>query len=186
VAATVATGSPANNRFRANSMRRATTYRWGAIPKVRVNARERVDVDAPDRRGCLAEPVGLAEVRVQEVAEGRRNVGIGSGREVAPGLAEVTLELLGDMTHQRLRLERVIGMAQRGVEPMHHREQRRIIDVGFVGGATDQMGAEHIGSHVQHPLAEPGLRRGPSVVHHVRGRRVMRAEPTPRSYRSRS
>ena len=112
VAATVATGSPVSRRLRANSMRRAITYRCGAIPNDRVNARESVEVEAPIVAAASLSRYGSAEVRVQQIAEGPRDLGIGATPAIGRRLAEVTMELFGDQAHQRLGLERIVGLTQ--------------------------------------------------------------------------
>lgn len=121
----------------------------------------------PDRGRCFSEGERLEQVGLQEVPQCARKGSLFERCTIDPRITEVHPELLGHDSHHRFRFERIVAQDERSVETSEGAEKGSIVDVGPIGGSTDQVSTQHPGIDVEHPFAEPGLGRGPAVVHDV-------------------
>ncbi len=105
---------------------------------------------------------------VEEVSEIGRNLSLRSFDGLDGPIPETLRESRHRGGKELFRLEHLIGISQRAVERLKSSEECEVLDVGIVDGSADQAFVQDLGSHVEHPLAEPVARGSPPVVHHVR------------------
>ncbi|MDX6318955.1 MAG: hypothetical protein QOD35_2355 [Nocardioidaceae bacterium] len=113
-------------------------------------------------RVCVQEPGSLTQAQagcdpcVEQVAQLSRQTAVACPRRRREAAVEMLFEPLTNQGETRLRLELVVRVAQRLVEPGNAGAQRRVDQGRTVNRAADQMLVELVVLQVQHPLPEAG------------------------------
>ena len=105
---------------------------------------------------------------VEELSELGGDLVLGTFAVCVCLLAEVTREPGSDDREERLGLERVPRIAQGTMELEDATNHRRIRDLWPIDGRPDRALRQHVGAHVQDPLAVAVDAAGAAVVHDMR------------------
>jgi hypothetical protein len=123
-----------------------------------------VRVEQPRR---LVERDPLWRPRVQELAQAAGHAGIPVLRRVRHAVVQVLAQALADQRQPALGRQ-VVTVDEGAVELMNATSEQGVHQSGPVDRGPDQAVRQHLGTEIQHALAEPLRPYGPAVVRDVR------------------